>query len=93
MSCDNTFYKKVGSTLDYGINWASWLSDDTIASNEWIVPPGITVVSSGHNDTLAAITISGGTVGEINELISRITTAESKIECRSIHVKIIDGTC
>ncbi|HEY6244550.1 MAG TPA: hypothetical protein VIX17_11410 [Pyrinomonadaceae bacterium] len=53
--------KDPNETKTFGVNWAPYLGDSlTIASSSWILPPGVTEVSSGHTDTLTTIKVSGG---------------------------------
>lgn len=85
--------KNASSELDYGIDWSVWLAGDTIATNEWIVPTGITEESSGFSSTLAVIELSGGTPGETYPIKSKITTALGREECAPMYIKITDLVC
>lgn len=82
------FEKDPDAILDYQINWATWLSTDTIGTSTWTVPTGITKVSDTNTTTTATIWLSGGTADTDYRLVNRITTANGRTEERSIWVKV-----
>lgn len=76
-----TFTKDPDATLDYSIDWETWLDGDTIVSSssgsEWTLPSGIEASSSpAHSKTTTTTTawITGGTSGEEYTLENRIHT-------------------
>lgn len=88
MSCDNVFNKDPDETLDYGIDWSSWLLDDTIISSLWIVPDGLTESLADFDDTFSLIWLSGGDSVSVYEVTNRITTAEGRIKDQTIFLRV-----
>ena len=84
----NPYIKDPNSTLDYVVNWATFLGADTIASDSWIVPTGITSVTETNTTTTSTIWLSGGTVGTKYALTNRIVSAGGRTEDRTIYVKV-----
>ena len=84
------FDKDKDAVLDYGIDWSSWLDDDTIDSSEWIVPAGITKDSDTSDTTRATIWLSGGTLGVVYSLVNRIVTVGGRTDDRTISVRIVE---
>jgi hypothetical protein len=82
------FVKDPNATLDYLVNWVTWLGSDTILTSTWIVPSGVTKVSDSHSATAATIWLSGGTVGNDYELTNRIVTAAGRTEDRTITIQL-----
>jgi len=82
------FTKDPNATLDYKIDWSTWLSTDTISSAAWTVPTGLTQVSVSNTTTAATIWLSGGTAGTAYEVICRITTATGRIDDRTIGIEV-----
>ena len=76
------------STLDYVVDWSSWLGADTIASVAWTVETGITQASTTNTTTTATIWLSGGEAGTEYTVTCRVTTAAGRIDERSIVVKV-----
>ena len=83
-----TFTKDPSAVLDYEINWATWLDDDTISTSDWIVPVGITEHSSSNTTTTATIWLSGGTDGKSHEVTNRIVTAAGRTDDRTLTIKM-----
>jgi len=82
------FTKDPNATLDYKIDWTTWLSTDTISSAAWTVPTGLTQVSVSNTTTAATIWLSGGTAGTVYEVVCRITTASGRIDDRTIGIEV-----
>lgn len=82
------FEKDPDAILDYQINWAIWLSTDTIGTSTWTVPTGITKVTDTSTTTTATIWLSGGTADTDYRLVNKITTANGRTEERSIWIKV-----
>lgn len=84
------FVKDPDATLDYAFDWSQWLSNDTIVSSEWVAESGITKVpaSESIDGNITRVFISGGAVGESYTLANKITTNASRIDERSIEIKI-----
>ena len=82
------FTKDPDATLDYRVEWSSWLDTDTIATSTWTVESGITTVSDSNTTTVATIWLSGGTAGEEYEVANLITTAAGRIDERTLTIKV-----
>ena len=74
------------ATLDYGVDWATWLGADTIASVTWVVPAGLTLVSQSNTTTVAYVWLSGGTAGTTYQVVCRVTTAGGRIDDRTLEL-------
>ena len=87
-----TYEKDPDATLDYSIQWSSWLtSGDTIADAEWVIPAGLTeAAASSVTSTTATCWLSGGTVGERYVVTCRVTTAGGRIDDRSILIRCVE---
>jgi hypothetical protein len=84
----NPYIKDPNATLDYVVNWATYLGVDTISSDSWIVPSGITSVTETNTTTTSTIWLSGGTVGTKYALTNRIVTLGGRTDDRTIYVKV-----
>lgn len=84
----NPYVKDPNATLDYTVNWAAFLGVDTISSDSWIVPAGITSVTETNTTTTSTIWLSGGTLGEKYGLINRIVTAGGRTDDRTIYIRV-----
>ncbi len=89
----STIDKDPNAVLDYTFDWAAWLTpiEDTIASVAWVVPAAagsIEVESSTSTSTTATAIVSGGVVGQKERLTCRITTADGRVDDRSVFLKI-----
>lgn len=84
-----TWIKDPDATLDYQIDWSSWLATgETISSSAWIVPDGLTEVSDSNTTTTATIWLSGGTDGESYRITNRVTTTAGRTDDRTITLLI-----
>ena len=45
------FTKDPDATLDYKVDWSSWLVDDTISGSQWIVPAELSLEAETNDDT------------------------------------------
>lgn len=83
----NYFIKDPQSTLDYTVDWTSWMAaGDAISSVVWTVPSGITQASVSATDTTATIWLSGGTVGQSYNVQCKITTSGGRTDERTITI-------
>lgn len=82
------FTKDPDATLDYKVDWSSWLVDDTISGSQWIIPAGINFVIDSFDNTSATVWLSGGSVGSSYEVVNRITTDAGRVDDRTIIIKI-----
>ena len=80
--------KAPGSHLDYAIDWSDWLTEgDTITAAEWTVPEGLTKTDESATTTRATIWLSDGTAGETYRLVCTITTAQGRIDPRTLTLR------
>ena len=88
----NTIFRKdPQATLDYHLDWSSWLeTGDTITASTWFLPAGLTQVVAAFSTSVATVWISGGTVGESYTVTNRITTADGRIDERSMTIRMED---
>ena len=84
-----TFIKDPQAVLDYQWDWSDWLdSGDEISS--YVITPdsGITVDSDSKTTEEVTVWLSGGTAGEFYEVACKITTAQSRIDERTICIRV-----
>lgn len=85
--------KDKDSTLDYQFSWGDWLVDDTIIASSWVVPAGLTNSGSSFDDNNTVIWLSGGVLGEVYEVVNRITTlgtTQNRVEDRTLTIAIVE---
>lgn len=82
--------KDPDATLDYTLDWSTWLGADTIASVAWTLPSGITLETQSNTTTTATAWISGGSAGVTYRVTCRITTAGSRIDDRSFRLNVAE---
>ena len=86
-----SFVKDPDATLDYQVDWTTWLSgdSDTISSSTWTISgSGLTEDSSSNTTQVATIWLSGGTEGSSYEVTNRIITANGRTADRTIYIVI-----
>jgi len=84
------FTKDPDETLDFPFNWKPELNGDTIFTSSFILPDGLTEVSSSNTTNTATIFVSGGTSGLIYRITNRITTIGGRTRDRTIHLLVTD---
>ena len=99
-----TTVKDAGATLDFAIDWGTWLvSGDSIATSTWTITgpdSALTIVSTaimasnakGTANAQAVAWLSGGTLGNVYRATNKITTSSTptaRIDERSIQVTIV----
>lgn len=67
--------KDPDSTTDIPFNWALDLNGDTISTSSFVLPDGLTSVSTSSTTTTATIFVSGGSEGRVYRVTNRIVTA------------------
>lgn len=84
--------KDANAVLDFTQDWSKWLIDgDTITESTWnMAPLGLVVEDSTHDDKTATMWVSGGVVGTTYKATNRITTAQGRVDERSIPIKVIN---
>jgi len=86
----SSFSKDPDARLNYGIDWAAWLSEDTIAESVWIVPAGLTSDGDSSTVTATSVVLAGGTAGQQYRVTNRVTTGEGLIDDRSITIFVLE---
>lgn len=89
--------KDPDATLDYSFDWSAWLPEsDSIVSAIFVVEAPLVLVGSVQIDPVNWIVtgfVSGGvvptTAADPLRITCRVTTAEGRIDDRSVFVKII----
>jgi len=89
-----TFFsiKDPNALLDYSIDWTEWLATttDTISASTWILPSALTEFTSSFGTGTTIIWISGGTAGEVYDVVNRINTTGGRQEDRTIQFTCVD---
>lgn len=87
-----TYEKDPGARLDYGQDWTKWLAKsggDTITDHVVTVPEGLSKEASGVIDgRFVTVWISGGQPGVKYDVTFRVTTAQNRIDERTITIKV-----
>lgn len=78
------------STLDYSWDWALWLAPgDSIASYQLLPDTGLTVVSNAiAGAVITAFIAGGGSAGDRLGCTCRITTAQGRVDDRTLYFEI-----
>ena len=81
--------KDPDATLDYSVDWSRFLAGaggDAIYDAEWVGydSEDITVTDMGFSDGIHTAFVSGGEIGEVHKVTSRITTAGGRINDETI---------
>lgn len=82
------FVKDPNSTEDYQFNWAPELDGDTISSSSFLLPDGLTSVSTSNTTTTATIFVSGGSEGRSYRITNRVVTAGGRTKDRTIRILV-----
>lgn len=86
-----TYVKDPSATLDYSIDWSTWLpSGDTISSVSW-TGTGVTVEGSPAPSVASGIAtawVSGGTADTDATLACLVTTTAGRIDERTIRIQV-----
>jgi len=90
MALIQQFKKDPDATLDYTIDWSTWLGADTISTSEWTVASGITEGTATATTTATTIWLSGGTAGVSYALTNQIVTAGGRTDDRTIVVTCVN---
>lgn len=87
-SCPPDFIKDPDSTEDYAFYWVMDLDGDTISTSTFLLPDGLTEVSSTNDDTKTQIFVSGGTSGQTYRITNRIVTSGGRTFDKTIRILI-----
>lgn len=84
--------KDPNALLDYAIDWSPWLATttDTISTSTWSVPSALSIFTSNFGTASTVVWLSGGTAGEVYEVINHITTVNGRADDRTIEFTCID---
>jgi len=80
------------ANLDYKINWALWLNQDTITASTYTIDPAgaLTITFENYDTTETEVWLSNGDRGRKYKVINHITTAQGRETDRTILVEIQD---
>ncbi len=81
-------FKDPDEVLDYEIDWSARLLTDTIVTSTWVVPTGIVEDSTENTTTTTTIWLSGGTLGDVYEVLNRVVTAGGRTMDQSVKLKV-----
>lgn len=85
------FIKDPSADLDWQFNWEDWLAvGETISTATFTVDDGLTITSTGNDDTVATIWVSGGTAGNVYGVTCHITTSADRTDDRSINIRVME---
>lgn len=82
------FTKDPDSTVDFPFNWSAELNGDTIFTSEFLLPDGLTEVSSDNTTTTATIFVSGGDVGNTYRVTNRIVTIGGRTYDKTAYIAV-----
>lgn len=84
------FKKDPDATLDYTFDWTAYLAlqADSIVDVEWVLSPGLTLVSDIPTGPTPAVFVSGGVLDETESITCRITTSGGRIDDRTAFIAI-----
>lgn len=84
-----SYVKDPDATLDYAFDWSLWLdSGDTIQTSVWTADPALTLTNESNDGTKTKVFVSGGVNESTYKLTNRITTAQGRIDDRSVEIRI-----
>lgn len=63
---------------NFVFNWVVQLDGDTISTSSFLLPDGLTSVTTSNTTTTATIRVSGGTASSIYRITNRVVTAASR---------------
>lgn len=82
------YEKDPDDTRDYPQNFVIDLDGDTIDDVTFLLPDGLTSVSSSNTTTTATIFVSGGSAGSIYRITCRVETAGGRTFDRTVRVRV-----
>lgn len=83
-------YKDPNESIFFGVDWTDYLGTANISTSTWIVPTGITNLTSSFTTKTASIKLSGGTLGIVYRVTNRITTSGGETVDQSIDIEVIE---
>ncbi|MEJ7872156.1 MAG: hypothetical protein WKF67_07835 [Rubrobacteraceae bacterium] len=80
--------KDPNSTVAFELDWTPHLGGTTLGTSTWLVPSGITIVSTIKTDSTAIITLSGGTVRQSYRLTNRVNFVGGGTEDWTLDIRV-----
>lgn len=82
-------FKDPDEVRQFTIGWTNDLvSGDTISSSSFAADSGITVDSETNTTLTASVTLSGGTAGEVYNIVNTVITAGGETLEKTIQIEI-----
>lgn len=84
--------KDPNAVLDYYVDWTNWLTgSETLSTSTWTCTnTGITIgTATGSTSGTATAWISGGSDGEVYDVVNRIVTSGLRTEERTIQFTVL----
>lgn len=82
------FQKAPGETLDYVVDWTTWLGADTISSSAWVVPSALITGTASNSTTTATQFIGGGQAEQDYTVTNTIVTAGGRTAVRAFTIQV-----
>lgn len=82
--------KDPDDVIDYEFNWGPWLRDDEVISAEFLLPDGLTEVSSSFSSTRCQILVGGGIRGRVYRITNRVTTVGGRTKDQTIRIRVVE---
>lgn len=82
------YVKDPDETIDFPFNWKPELYGDTIFTSTFLLPDGLTQVSTSNTTNTATIFVSGGSTGQTYRITNRIVTIGGRTFDRTINVLV-----
>jgi hypothetical protein len=82
------YVKDPDSTIDFLFNWKPELNGDTVYTSTFLLPDGLTEVSSSNTENTATIFVSGGSEGCVYRITNRVVTVGGRTRDKTIHVLV-----
>lgn len=79
------------ATLDYTLDWGSWLvRGDTIQSSTWAVQGAMVITNQTSTPRTTTVWVAGGELSKPSKLTNTITTAQGRVDQRTITIYCAD---
>lgn len=85
------FLKDPGAAVDHAVDWdAGYLAGRIISASTWTVLPaaGLTLTNPRSDSGRTAITLNGGTAGQICRVTNRVTLDDGSSDERTLVVRV-----
>jgi hypothetical protein len=84
------FTKDADAVLDYEFDWTAWLTDGETIASHVVTVTGVTLDETTASDTAVVAWVSAGTAGTTATIACRITTSASRIDERTISLRVLN---